>query len=717
MVQRKVVADGCCNGFFQFKQKVRLVSMNEQYFSFLATDDNPLSTMLGHCSVSESRYLALRNQLDELGYHYTLGVESVHLVEQILSDFVHTTNNLYHYKQLAQRCIEEQRNFDLGVAPYKEDNARLVQECNTLHLKLMHTQEDALKRHKGLKRQLRKLEMENRDLRFVNSQHLARINELELECVDSRKILMKQQCIEYTGAGINTGPASKKKTIPRSSSVNRGRLRKIVSEPLREISPSQKESGDVAGGQENLVPHLATLRSELSLLQEKCSQQADSLALLNEMVRARDCEIARLSSLLEGGRPHKAVCKDYFKYNNKCDELREEVIRLGETNKQLEDHLADAVRKQHEAMTRAIQLADQLEMVTRDTRCAERDGGEEHCKDSSKLTQLQERLDQVEREVQHNKALHSRLETAQHDKNRLEEAQGSSAEERRKMTDRINQFSLIEQDLMEEIQHLKESSSLQKRRISELEEQVRGKKSSRRGSSTYVKVAERNGSIVEKLESERDQYCTRLKQQGEKLQALEAKLEEAQLVLKDKDQQLTTLHQQLLELQEANRQLNQEKFDAQTQADILFGDKEALETRLKSLQSNRDTHRGEKITSDKVVSQQSHEEQLDQLVSCQAELCQQRALYNQIKVLQEQTDRALADAQSQLSAVQSELSTLQDRVQELERERTLLEREVTGLKAERNTQRSTLAQVDQERDTLLVSSGRGRPDSDTIGQR
>nr|CAD7606327.1 unnamed protein product [Timema genevievae] len=175
------------------------------------------------------------------------------------------------------------------------------------------------------------------------------------------------------------------------------------------------------------------------------------------------------------------------------------------------------------------------------------------------------------------------------------------------------------------------------------------------------------------------------------------KLEEVQLVLKDKDQQLTTLHQQLLELQGANRQLNQEKFDAQAQVDILFGDKEALEAQLKSLLSNRDTQQ----TSDKVViSQQPQEEQL---ASCQAELCQQRALYNQIKILQEQTDRALADAQSQLSAVQSELTTLHARVQELERERSLLEREVTGLKAECNTQRSTLAQVDQERDTLLLA--------------
>nr|CAD7450517.1 unnamed protein product [Timema bartmani] len=104
------------------------------------------------------------------------------------------------------------------------------------------------------------------------------------------------------------------------------------------------------------------------------------------------------------------------------------------------------------------------------------------------------------------------------------------------------------------------------------------------------------------------------------------------------------------------------------------------------------------LSTQVVISQQPQEEQL---ASCQAELCQQRALYNQIKILQEQTDRALADAQSQLSAVQSELTTLHDRVQELERERSLLEREVTGLKAERNTQRSTLAQVDQERDTLL----------------
>nr|CAD7462949.1 unnamed protein product [Timema tahoe] len=486
--------------------------------------------MLGHCTFSEPRYIALRNQLDELGYHYILGVESVHLVEQILSDFVHTTNNLYHYKQLSQRCIEEQRNFELGVAPYKKDNARLVQECNALHLKLMHTQEDALKCHKGLKRQLRKLEMENRDLRFVNSHQLARINELELECVDSKK-LIEQQCIEYTGA------ASKKKIIPRSSSVSRGRLRKTVSEPLRVIPPSQKESCDRAGGQENQVPHISTLRSELSLLQEKCSEQADSLVLLNEMVRARDCEIARLSSLLEGGRPHKAVCED-FKCNNKFDELQEEVNRLTKTNKQLEDHLADAVTKQHEAMTRAIKLADRLEIVKRDTRYTEHDGSEEHYKDSSKFTQLQERLNQVERDLQYNKALHSRLETAQHDKKRLEESHGSSAEDRRKMTDRINQFTLIEQDLMEEIQHLKESSLLQKRRISELEGQVKslekGKKSSSRGSLTdvsphRVEVAGNNGYIVEKLESERDQYYIRLKQQGEKLQALEANSAESDL--------------------------------------------------------------------------------------------------------------------------------------------------------------------------------------------
>lgn len=54
----------------------------------------------------EDRYRALRNRLDKLGYQYPLVVESLPLVERLVSDLLHTTERLRHYKELAQKSFE-----------------------------------------------------------------------------------------------------------------------------------------------------------------------------------------------------------------------------------------------------------------------------------------------------------------------------------------------------------------------------------------------------------------------------------------------------------------------------------------------------------------------------------------------------------------------------------------------------------------------------------
>ena len=45
--------------------------------------------------------------------------------------------------------LQECSNLELGAGPYKLDNARLVKECNELHLKLLQQEEDADKTQKG----------------------------------------------------------------------------------------------------------------------------------------------------------------------------------------------------------------------------------------------------------------------------------------------------------------------------------------------------------------------------------------------------------------------------------------------------------------------------------------------------------------------------------------------------------------------------------------
>lgn len=71
--------------------------------------------------------------------------------------------------------------------------------------------------------------------------------------------------------------------------------------------------------------------------------------------------------------------------------------------------------------------------------------------------------------------------------------------------------------------------------------------------------------------------------------------------------------------------------------------------------------------------------------------------------MQEQTDRSLADSQGQLCQSDMELRNCQERVRLLEKDRAKLDTEVARLKDKISTMRGTLAQVDQEKDGLLVS--------------
>jgi predicted nuclease with TOPRIM domain len=71
--------------------------------------------------------------------------------------------------------------------------------------------------------------------------------------------------------------------------------------------------------------------------------------------------------------------------------------------------------------------------------------------------------------------------------------------------------------------------------------------------------------------------------------------------------------------------------------------------------------------------------------------------------LQEQTDRALADSQGKVIQSEMELTNCRERVKQLEKDRARLDKEVALLKNETSVMRVTLAQVDQEKDGLLVS--------------
>lgn len=54
----------------------------------------------------EERYISLRKQLEELGYHQYLKIESVPLVEKLVSDLVQTTDSLRKYMKISKDAIK-----------------------------------------------------------------------------------------------------------------------------------------------------------------------------------------------------------------------------------------------------------------------------------------------------------------------------------------------------------------------------------------------------------------------------------------------------------------------------------------------------------------------------------------------------------------------------------------------------------------------------------
>lgn len=82
---------------FTFPTTINFTVLLGEYFKCLNIMEN---------GMLEHRYRDLRKHLDELGYRQPLVVESLALVERLVSDLLHTTQSLRHYKEVAQRSLE-----------------------------------------------------------------------------------------------------------------------------------------------------------------------------------------------------------------------------------------------------------------------------------------------------------------------------------------------------------------------------------------------------------------------------------------------------------------------------------------------------------------------------------------------------------------------------------------------------------------------------------
>ncbi|XP_063979258.1 centrosomal protein of 135 kDa isoform X2 [Diachasmimorpha longicaudata] len=129
-----------------------------------------------------------------------------------------------------------------------------------------------------------------------------------------------------------------------------------------------------------------------------------------------------------------------------------------------------------------------------------------------------------------------------------------------------------------------------------------------------------------------------------------------------------------------------------------------LESRLKEMERERQellVAQGSRRTAIAGVEGQL-EEAREELRRTKQELVSQRTQYFQLRALQDQTDQALGDVQSQLSQSESEQSKAKERNRCLEQQQLQLDSQVKELKQEINTLRTNMARLDQEKDQLLM---------------
>ncbi|KAM3966229.1 centrosomal protein 135kDa [Aphomia sociella] len=275
-------------------------------------------------------YFNLKHKLEELGYNNSLPVEAVPLVECVLADLLQTTRSLQHYMDLSKEALQQRDSLMLEAEPYKCDNAKLIQENNQLHRDIIRLKEENLKITKESKRKIKTIseELMRKDATISKLQH------------DVRDLSLRGLCAET------------------QSSRNRSR-RKDGGDMLSKVCICNEKVNT------NTQRDIEDLLKTINTLQEKNEEYCDEIALLKNQVEHRANEIIRLNMLLEGGRPLSAISKDCctMTSDSRVQNLMKQLHELEATNNTLKKEIDNGLEKQHEAMLRALSLADKNKIL------------------------------------------------------------------------------------------------------------------------------------------------------------------------------------------------------------------------------------------------------------------------------------------------------------------------------------------------------------------
>lgn len=365
-------------------------------------------------SVAERKFINLRKRLDQFGFRQPLVMESLPLIEALFGDLLQTTESLRQSKLKLSKRHDLEGDWETNVEPYKSENARLVRENNDLHQELLRTREQLETKARELKVTVRRLEHENADLRFLNSQyvHKVRAHEKQSRSKDDKIAQLQEKNLQ---AVVQT-PGGRKKQIP--SRRQRMELDATLPAPTEAPGVSMTPSDPFFADMMNVADQrMEQLQQQVMRLEE--SERASSRAIqsLRRQVDVRDKEIERLTRMLEGGRPAEVILSEGKR----------------ETNEKLVAHLNIQADYLQQTNTKLEHWVNEMHVKKEEAECTARDLTEKNARLCGELEEINELTRQLEDEK----------------RMRLREVENELKTERRLNEERNGNFLEVKKELSE----------------------------------------------------------------------------------------------------------------------------------------------------------------------------------------------------------------------------------------------------------------------------
>ncbi|XP_057321420.1 centrosomal protein of 135 kDa isoform X2 [Microplitis mediator] len=715
------------------------------------------------CDVPESytigaKYRAVKKRLDCLGYKQSLSLDSISLVEQLLADLIKTTESLKYYKSVAANNIEN-RNPQTG---FKLDSSL---ESNKIHDELIQCKENHFKVTKELKKKIQRLENECADLQLASSRNLKRIKDLETESANKSKRIQELlgKCCKPT---VSNALGNKKRAVfpLRKPVLEADELPVDASDNNRYLNLSKvdQRTVDLVSMADRKI---SSLNHEVFKLKAELSQQKDNIHTYREQLSLKDKELYRLKKMLEARignctcrKNERCVeCNDGWSGQNKLSEINE-VRVLQQAKLNLEQQLRDALDKQHDAMTQAMKLAERNEELEKELKdidhialAVEADCNSTVKENNKRVSQLQEKLENAMTQIHQletnllgekrtSQELRADLENCRVEKRNIQRKLEEVQEENRQLKNRVNDLDLIDKRAShDKANGMSKQIADRDDKIKQLEKTIQQLE---RDKNYYRE--EWNKLSSQRKDADTTELWSQICELKQQLNEKEAKITELQRERKELAREKFELENKLQTCRSVGScgcystdngskvslmRLERERDSARADAERLIEERDILRERLKLA---TEAHTGEQrrlrerlrdlelkledVEREKhnfILSQESRrsaltglEDQLEdakeELRRTKQELAAQRTQYFQLRALQDQTDQALGDVQSQLHQSEAELAKAVERNRNFEQQQVQLNNQVKDQKQEINTLRSSMARLDREKDQLLM---------------